>query len=104
MASTIKGNISAWKIECDRLQKKKLGKYPWHNTVIRGQLMSVVLVACAYAMGGLAAIPPLWHKLMTPKVLEWDRDYATAEELDLAAQANRDSGIPTLVQRRALSA
>ena len=191
VASTIKGNISAWQIECDRLSKKRLGKYSWHNTVIRGQLMSVALVACAYAMGGLAGaaffvvcalggkalleivnymehygmvrnpetpvqprhswntnrrisswtmfnltrhshhhaqgevpyhelkpypeapmmisgylttiivamIPPLWHKLMTPKVIAWDRDYATAEELRLAAQANEHSGIATLVQR-----
>ena len=36
---------------------------------------------------------------MTPKVLDWDRDYATAEELGLAAQANLDSGIPTLARR-----
>jgi NAD(P)H-flavin reductase/ferredoxin len=193
IASTIKGNISAWHIESDRLRKKRLGRYSWHNAVIRGQLMSVVLVACAYAMGGLATaaffvvcalwgkglleivnymehygmvrnpetpvqprhswntnrrisswtmfnltrhshhhaqgevpyhdlkpypeapmmingylttivvamIPPLWHKLMTPKVLDWDRDYATAEELRLAAQANIDSGIPALARRSA---
>jgi alkane 1-monooxygenase len=42
-------------------------------------------------------VPPLWHKLMTPKVLAWDRDYATAEERDLAAQANAASGIPELM-------
>ena len=27
----------------------------------------------------VAMIPPLWHRLMTPKVLALDRDYATAE-------------------------
>jgi hypothetical protein len=43
-------------------------------------------------------IPPLWHKLMTPKVLAWDRDYATAEELDLAARANDKSGIAGLTR------
>ncbi len=189
LASTITGNISAWKIETDRLRKKRLGLYSWHNTVIRGQLMSAALVAVAYAMGGWAAatffvycglwgkalleivnymehygmvrnpatpvqprhswntnrrvsswtmfnltrhshhhaqgevpyhelkpypdapmmingylttiiatlFPPLWHKLMTPKVLAWDRDYATAEERDLAAQANAASGLPELM-------
>lgn len=41
-----------------------------------------------------AMIPPLWHKLMIPKVLEWDRKYASDEERILAAQANENSGIP----------
>ncbi|HET8693707.1 MAG TPA: alkane 1-monooxygenase [Aquabacterium sp.] len=185
VASTIKGNISAWKIEKKRLARKGQGLFSWHNAVIRGHLMSVLLVAGAYAMGGwpaavfftlcglwgkslleivnymehygmvrnpntpvqprhswntnkrisswamfnltrhshhhaqgevpyqdlkpfpeapmmisgylttllVAMIPPLWHKLMTPKVLAWDRDYATAEERQLAAQANARSGI-----------
>jgi len=48
-------------------------------------------------------IPPLWHKLMTPKVLAWDRDYATAEELLLAARANEKSGISDLVQQPAVA-
>jgi NAD(P)H-flavin reductase/ferredoxin len=191
VASTIKGNISAWHIETSRLRKKGLAVFGWHNAVIRGQLMSLTLLAAAYAMGGLrcalfftvcalwgkalleivnymehygmvrdpatpvqprhswntnrrvsswtmfnltrhshhhaqgevpyhelkpypeapmmingylttilvAMIPPLWHRLMTPKVLAWDRDYATADELALAARANRDSGIATFAQQ-----
>ena len=31
----------------------------------------------------------LWHALMTPKVLAWDRDFATAEERELARRASR---------------
>ncbi|MEN9451850.1 MAG: hypothetical protein RLZZ369_909 [Pseudomonadota bacterium] len=185
VASTIKGNISAWQIEKKRLTRKGQGLFSWHNAVIRGHLMSVLLVVAAYAMGGwqaavfftlcglwgkslleivnymehygmvrnpatpvqprhswntnkrisswamfnltrhshhhaqgevpyqdlkpfpeapmmisgylttiiVALIPPLWHKLMTPKVLAWDRDYATAEERALAAKANANSGI-----------
>lgn len=188
VASTIKGNISAWKIEADRLQKKRLGLYSFHNAVIRGHLMSVALVLFAYAIGGaevalyftlcalwgkalleivnymehygmvrnpetpvqprhswntnrrisswsmfnltrhshhhaqgevpyqdlrpypdapmmingylttliIAMIPPLWHSLMTPKVLAWDRDFATEEERQLAARANQRSGISLL--------
>jgi len=188
VASTIKGNISAWHIELTRLRKKRLGRYSWHNAVIRGQLMSAALIALAFAMGGfrgaaffticalwgkglleivnymehygmvrnpetpvqprhswntnrrisswtmfnltrhshhhaqgevpyqdlrpypdapmmitgylatiiVAMIPPLWHKLMTPKVLAWDRDHATDEERRLAAVANARSGIPLL--------
>ena len=180
VSSTIRGNLSAWDIEVGRLKKKHLGRYSWRNAVIRGQLMSAVLVALAFAMGGwrgaaffticalwgkalleivnymehygmvrnpetpvqprhswntnrrisswtmfnltrhshhhaqgevpyqdlrpypdapmmisgylatiiVAMIPPLWHKLMTPKVLAWDRDYATDEERQLAAAAN----------------
>jgi NAD(P)H-flavin reductase/ferredoxin len=185
VASTIKGNISAWKIEADRLRKKRLPVFSWHNAMIRGELMSAALVASSFAMGGItggvffiacalwgkslleivnymehygmvrnpatpvqprhswntnrrisswtmfnltrhshhhaqgevpyqdlkpyadapmmvsgylttimiAMVPPLWHKLMTPKVLAWDRDYATAEELELAARANHKSGM-----------
>lgn len=188
VASTIKGNVSAWKIEADRLAKRRRGVLSWHNAVIRGHLMSVLLVALAYAMGGwtaaafftacalwgkalleivnymehygmvrnpetpvqprhswntnrrisswamfnltrhshhhaqgevpyqdlkpypnapmmingylttilVALIPPLWHRLMTPKVLAWDRDFATDEERQLAARANARSGIPAL--------
>jgi NAD(P)H-flavin reductase/ferredoxin len=191
LASTVRGNLGAWKIEAARLKKKHLGLYSWHNAVIRGQLMSAALVATSYALGGLrgagffvacalwgkalleivnymehygmvrnpatpvqprhswntnrrisswtmfnltrhshhhaqgevpyqdlkpypdapmminvylttilvAMIPPLWHRLMTPKVMAWDRDYATAEELELAAAANRRSGVAALMQQ-----
>jgi alkane 1-monooxygenase len=40
----------------------------------------------------VALIPPLWHRLMTPKVLAWDRSYANAAERALAAQANARAG------------
>ncbi|MFK7901270.1 MAG: alkane 1-monooxygenase [Nitratireductor sp.] len=185
IVSTIKGNISAWKIEKRLLKRKKLALFSWHNAVIRGHLMSVLLTAIAFAMGGLEAmtwflaialggkslleivnymehygmvrnpktpvqprhswntnkrisswtmfnltrhshhhaqgevpfqdlrpfpeapmmiggylttivvalIPPLWHKLMTPKVLEWDEKFASPEEKELASQANKKSGI-----------
>jgi NAD(P)H-flavin reductase/ferredoxin len=194
VASTIKGNISAWHIESERLRKKHLGVFSWHNAVIRGQVMSAVLVALAFAMGGVtgalffvvcalwgkslleivnymehygmvrnpatpvqprhswntnrrisswtmfnltrhshhhaqgevpyqdlkpyadapmmingylttimvAMLPPLWHRLMTPKVMAWDRDYATAEELELAARANEKSGIAAMMRQGSL--
>jgi NAD(P)H-flavin reductase/ferredoxin len=194
LASTVKGNIGAWKIETARLRKKGLGVWSHHNAVIRGQLMSATLVGAAYALGGLvgmayfvacalwgkslleivnymehygmvrnpatpvqprhswntnrrisswtmfnltrhshhhaqgevpyqdlrpypdapmmingylttimvAMLPPLWHKLMTPKVQAWDRDFATGEERELAVAANQKSGIPALMQGPAL--
>lgn len=46
-------------------------------------------------------IPPLWHKLMTPKLLEWDRLYASDEEKRLAQKANEASGIPALMRAQA---
>lgn len=192
VVSTIKGHVSAWNIELYRLRKKHLARYSWHNAVIRGYLMSVLLVLAAFAMAGwrgaaffaacglwgkalleivnymehygmvrdpassvqphhswntnrrisswtmfnltrhshhhaqgevpyhdlrpypdapmmisgylttiiIAMIPPLWHKLMSPKVLAWDRDCATGEERKLAACANARSGIPLLQQHR----
>ena len=188
LISTLRGNISAWNIEQERLKKKRQSLLSWHNVAIRGFLMSAVIMALAFWMGGLTAllyfvacglwgkalleivnymehygmvrnpetpvqprhswntnkrfsswsmfnltrhshhhaqgevpyhelkpyhdapmmingylttiavalIPPLWHKLMTPKVLEWDARYATAEELQLAEAANRKSGLKTL--------
>ena len=189
LASTIKGNISAWKIEQKRLKREGHGVFTPFNAVIRGHLMSVLLVAAAAWLGGVQAaawfvacalwgkalleivnymehygmvrdpatpvqprhswntnkrisswtmfnltrhshhhaqgevpyqdlkpfpdapmmvggylttivvamIPPLWHKLMTPKVLAWDRDHATAAERELARQANRKSNIEEMV-------
>lgn len=191
-ASTLKGNVSAWYIELDRLGKKRLGRYSWHNAVIRGHLMSVLLVGIAVAIGGfrgaayftacalagkalleivnymehygmvrnpetpvqprhswntnrrisswtmfnltrhshhhaegevpyqdlrpypdapmmingylttilVAMVPPLWHRLMTPKVLAWDRDFANEDERRLGAGANTRSGLPLLQRAR----
>ena len=184
VASTIKGNISAWQIERKRLKRQGHGVLTPFNAVIRGHLMSVLLVAAAWGLGGwqaaayfvacalwgkalleivnymehygmvrdpatpvqprhswntnkrisswtmfnltrhshhhaqgevpyqdlkpfpeapmmvggylttilVAMIPPLWHHLMTPKVLAWDREYASAGERELARQANQRSG------------
>lgn len=189
LVSTIKGNISAWKIESKRLARKGQSRFGWRNAVIRGHLMSVLLVVAAYAIGGInaalffiacalagkalleivnymehygmvrnpatpvqprhswntnkrisswamfnltrhshhhaqgevpyqdlkpfpdapmmvggylttiivAMIPPLWNKLMTPKVLAWDRDYASTEERVLAYEANARSGVKKLM-------
>ena len=190
LASTLKGNVSAWKIEQKRLKRKGHSLFGWHNAVLRGHLMSVLLVVAAYVIGGwqtalfftacalwgkalleivnymehygmvrnpatpvqprhswntnkrisswtmfnltrhshhhaqgevpyqdlkpfpdapmmvggylttiiVAMIPPLWHRLMTPKVLDWDQRFATDEERLLAIQANARSGIRALKQ------
>ncbi|HWR95368.1 MAG TPA: fatty acid desaturase [Arenimonas sp.] len=184
LSSTLKGNVSAWNIERERLQRRSLGLFSWHNAVIRGHSLSAALVALAWLYGGawvaayfvlcalwgkatleivnymehygivrdpaepvqprhswntnkrvsswgmfnltrhshhhaqgevpyqdlkpyphapmmingylttfvVTLIPPLWHYLMTPKVLAWDRDFANADERRLAAIANERSG------------
>ncbi len=55
VASTIKGNVSAWNIETRRLKRKDQWPISWHNRAIRGHLMSVFLVAVAGAIGGWRA-------------------------------------------------
>ena len=59
-----------------------LKPFPDAPMMINGYLTTIVV----------ALIPPLWHKLMAPKVLAWDRDFATEEERLLAAKANTISG------------
>jgi alkane 1-monooxygenase len=67
-----------------------LRPYPNAPMMINGYLTTLVI----------AMIPPLWHALMTPKVLAWDRDFATPEERELAAQANAASGLARLAGSR----
>jgi Fatty acid desaturase len=50
---------------------------------------------------GLAMVPPLWHRLMIPKLEQWDAHFATADERALAAQQNATSGLPRLIMRGA---
>ncbi len=64
-----------------------LKPFPEAPMMINGYLTTIVV----------ALIPPLWFKLMTPKVQEWDKKYATGEELKLAAAANERSGIPAMM-------
>ncbi|WLD57487.1 alkane 1-monooxygenase [Salinispirillum sp. LH 10-3-1] len=180
LISTLRGNISAWRIEQQRLQRRRKGLFSIHNAVLRGYAMSVLLVLAAFAVGGvvgaaffiicglwgkalleivnymehygivrhpdtpmkprhswntnkrlsswslfnltrhshhhaqgevpyqslkpmpaaplmisgylstiiIAMFPPLWHRLMRPKLNDWDEHYASAEEKQLAREAN----------------
>ena len=45
----------------------------------------------------LSTVPALWHKLMAPKLLEWDEKWASDDERALAMEANLHSGVPALV-------
>ncbi|MFO0696766.1 MAG: alkane 1-monooxygenase [Polyangiales bacterium] len=46
----------------------------------------------------LTLVPPLWHRLMVPKLIEWDQRYASPEEKKLAGIANAESGLSGLVE------
>ncbi|RLT95103.1 alkane 1-monooxygenase [Ketobacter sp.] len=186
--STLRGNLSAWRIEQARLQKKRQRLFSLHNVAIRGYLMSATILLASYWVAGwagvlffsaagvwgkalleivnymehygmvrnpetpvqprhswntnkrfsswsmfnltrhshhhaqgevpyhelqpyrdapmmingylttiaIALVPPLWHKLMTPKVLDWDARYASAEERRMATAANQKSGLKSL--------
>lgn len=48
----------------------------------------------------VALVPPVWHRLMTPKVLNWDLQFASAEEWELARSANQKSGQAGFQQQR----
>ncbi len=188
LLSTLRGNLSAWRIERARLGKRGHGVLHWRNAMLRGQAMSLVLLAAAFALGGwpgalffaacalwgkalleivnymehygmvrdpatpvaprhswnsnrrisswtlfnltrhshhhaqgevayqdlrpmpeapmmlsgylttivITLVPPLWHGLMAPKLLAWDRQHASAAERALAAEANARSGLRAL--------
>jgi alkane 1-monooxygenase len=185
LVSTWQGQRSAWHIERARLRRHGHRVLSLRNAMITGALMSVTLVAAAWAMGGAAAVlffvcaglwgkalleivnymehyglvrdpagpvqprhswntnralscwalfnlprhahhhargsvpfhalqpmpeapamlggymftllvamlPPLWHRWMTPRLLQWDAQHANAAERELARQANLRSGL-----------
>lgn len=188
LLSTIKGNVSAFRIETARLKREGHGAVTWRNAAIRGQFMSLALAAIAWFVAGWAAVgffvacglwgkalleivnyiehygivrdpglpvqprhswntnsrisswsmfnltrhshhhaqgevpyydlkpiadaplmfsgylttmlitlvPPLWHAIMVPQLMAWDRDYASPAERALATEANRRSGVRAL--------
>ncbi len=52
LRSTIHGNLSAARIEAERLRRKNLPIWSLQNRIITGQLMSLALLAVALALGG----------------------------------------------------
>ncbi len=188
LLSTLHGNRSAWQIERQRLARQGWQVFGWHNRLLRGYLMSLLLVGLAYLISGwpgtllfiasglcgkalleivnymehygllrdphqpvqprhswnsnkrlsswamfnltrhshhhaqgelpytalqpmrdaplmlsgylstllVTLLPPLWHRLMAPRLLDWDRQQASATERQLAAEANARSGIAAL--------
>jgi len=71
-----------------------LRPFPQAPTLDYGYLTSIIL----------SMFPPLWHRLMIPKLKQWDERYATPEERALAAAQNAASGLPALMQGAAAGA
>jgi len=42
-------------------------------------------------------LPPLYHKMMAQKLIDWDANYATDKEQKIALIENKNSGIPALI-------
>lgn len=66
-----------------QLPYHQLAPYPNAPQMIGGYLSTFVLTL----------IPPLWHRLMLPKLQHWDAHFATPAEYQMAQQANQKSGI-----------
>lgn len=181
--STIRGNVSAWRLEQQRLKRNKHSSISWRNRCLRGYAMSLTWLLAAYVIAGsagvlffvatglvckamleivnymehyglvrdpkqrvmprhswntnkrlscwamfnltrhshhhaqgavrfeklkpmpeapemitgymasvlLTLVPPLWFKLMLPKLTHWDEHYANQQELDILARQCRTS-------------
>lgn len=73
----------------ERAQKDywKLNAYPEAPIMPLGYLGSLYI----------ALFPPLWNYIMIPRLLEWDRKYASEEERKAAEEQNRKSGLKGLM-------
>lgn len=65
---------------------------PQKGTHLRWGYMGAILIAM---------VPPLWFRLTTPLLLDWDQRRASPGERPLAENANSSSGLTALVQYRA---
>lgn len=54
--STLKGNCSAWRLESQRLARKRQPLLSHHNRYLRGVLMSLSLTVLVYAMAGWVGV------------------------------------------------
>ncbi|MEZ4406113.1 MAG: alkane 1-monooxygenase [Polyangiales bacterium] len=67
------------------------GEVPFY--ALRANSDAPVLPAGYLSMALLALAPPLWHRVMTPRVLAWDRRWSSPAERALIDEANRRSGL-----------
>lgn len=90
LISTIKGNISAWRIETNRLKREGHGWLTLRNAVIRGQFMSLALVGMAYYIGGWTAVGyfvacGLWGKALL-EIVNYIEHYGIVRDPNLPVE------------------
>jgi fatty acid desaturase len=56
LRSTLQGNLSAIRIETERLQRKGLPFWSAHNQLLTGQAMSLAILALAFIIGGIGGV------------------------------------------------
>lgn len=82
--STLRGNLSAWRIEARRLRVRGHAVGSWRNVVLRGHAMELALLATAYAIGGATgaaffAACALWGKALL-EIVNYMEHYGIARE------------------------
>lgn len=90
--STIKGNLSAWKIEKQRLQRLGQSLYSWHNKVITGHSLSLCLVVVAFWLAGwqgtlFFVLSAIWGKCLL-EVVNYMEHYGLVRIKDSAVQTH----------------
>lgn len=90
--STIKGNLSAWKIEKQRLQRLGQSPYSWHNKVITGHSMSLCLVIIAFWLASwqgalFFVLSAIWGKCLL-EVVNYMEHYGLVRIKDSAVQTH----------------
>ena len=95
-AEAVRAGMPRWLEARDLVHANRVLSALWSLWLALGLLAVTMALMWQLTTIVIALIPPLWHRLMTPKVLAWDRDFATPEERELARQANARSGIAAL--------
>ena len=88
--STLRSNASGWHIEAARLARLGQPLLGMHNRVIRGQLMTLALLAAVYALGGPRALLyflacALWAKALL-EVVNYMEHYGLVRETGAPVQ------------------
>ena len=56
MKGIINEHLAGWKIELDRLKRKKIGFYSYENKIIKGYLRSIILTLVSFGLFGITGM------------------------------------------------
>lgn len=88
LISTLQGNISAWNIEKTRLNRRNFTILSWHNTYLRGVMMSILMLLSAYLLAGGVAVlyvclVALWAKALL-EIVNYMEHYGLVRQVNQA--------------------